>query len=72
MMSRYEVRCEVEMNPIDMSVMWGVYDMSPENTGIHSDSNGNLIVLTYSKKAAEEIAMILQLDEDTHEYIISK
>ena len=67
-MNRYYVKPIVEMNPIDSSVRWGVYDGQPKNTGIHcKETDPNLIVWTYSEITAEKIAELLMIDDFTWE-----
>lgn len=69
-MNRFYVKRMVEMNPVEMTVRWGVFQNFPENTGIHcKDPNANLIVWTYSELAAMKIAEILEVDAYTWENI---
>lgn len=69
-MNRFYVKRMVEMNPVEMTVKWGVFDRKPENTGIHcKDPDANLIVWTYSELAAEKIAEVLEVDAYSWESI---
>ena len=75
-MNKYIVKPIVEMNPIDSSIRWGVYDNSnidPDSRHcINSDPNLNLILWTYNEETAKNICLLLMIDDFTWENKIFK